>query len=960
MRSVQHAVSRATRAARAQAAVPAVPAPRKPIEISLPEGTWACHHIAGAIAAGNDRLQRALSSSSESPRKSAIVPEDTAVVSSISGARTIARQLLTTDASHVHAIDTEVACHDLSSETPIHHGILYCVSIYCGETKSFTVGESIGSRIWIDLNKPKDEKRAMLSALAPYLESEHVPKVWHNYGYDRHILENYGLRLGGFHADTMHMARLHNPSRKKGYKLDQLAYDFVTYRDGSKPESNNMDFFKRPKIKKDGSESAVKYLPSVDELQTEEREDWINYSTNDAKLTWELFYALNNELRNEEVQACQNLRENGLWRSDTNELRSLWDFYTKCWAPFGNMLTEMEKTGVFVDKQQLSAAEERAKEDKMCEQERFRRWAQQYVDDAGEMNVNSGPQIRQVLFKSKDDEKQVKVANPEYERWLERQNQVQNSDELQHAEEEDGVDVEERHPESALGGLSEDEQPSTSSLSFALSESDASTSDKSNEKRTKRKKSKRAKKEKPPNKWKTITLHGTGAKVEPPSTTATGEAQTSASSLQKLAGKKEGIQDLLQRLRSNEASPESTQELGNELQRCAGTIYAPFEELGKQWKESERDQVLRGLEACEAMHALCDAIAVDHLLSNFIEPLQSDSLRSYCNFFFEDMDEGRQQETREGRVHCTLNINTETGRLSAKRPNLQNQPALAKDRYNIRSAFRAENDRRYVIADYGQLELRLLAHMTNCKSMLDAFQAGGDFHSRTAADMFDHISEAINKEEAILEWEGEGEPTAPIVKDMFADERKKAKVLNFSIAYGKTAFGLANDWNTGKEEAQKTLDKWYNSRPEVRKWQKEQEQLAQRKGYVYTLLGRKRHLPDALKSKDSAKRHALRAAINTPIQGGAADIVSLAMLNVRERLQEMFPEWKVLLQVHDEVILEGPKESAEQVEREVVDCMQHPFKRGRDFEGGPREFENLLNVDLAVDSNIGKNWMECK
>jgi DNA polymerase-1 len=147
------------------------------------------------------------------------------------------------------------------------------------------------------------------------------------------------------------------------------------------------------------------------------------------------------------------------------------------------------------------------------------------------------------------------------------------------------------------------------------------------------------------------------------------------------------------------------------------------------------------------------------------------------------------------RIHCSLNLNTETGRLSSRRPNLQNQPALEKDQYKIRDAFVAEAGNTLIVADYGQLELRLLAHITDCKSMLTAFELGGCFHSRTAVGMYKHVKEAVESGQVLLEWDySKGQPTVPLVKDTFGSERRKAKTLNFSIAYGKTVHGLAQDW----------------------------------------------------------------------------------------------------------------------------------------------------------------------
>lgn len=231
---------------------------------------------------------------------------------------------------------------------------------------------------------------------------------------------------------------------------------------------------------------------------------------------------------------------------------------------------------------------------------------------------------------------------------------------------------------------------------------------------------------------------------------------------------------------------------------------------------------------------------------------------------------------KNSRVHCSLNLNTETGRLSSRRPNLQNQPALEKDQYKIRDAFVAEEGKTFIVADYGQLELRLLAHITNCKSMLDAFEQGGCFHSRTAVGMYPHIKKAVEDGEVMLEWDySKGQPTRPLVKDTYGSERRKAKTLNFSIAYGKTSHGLAADWGISKEEAEALLQAWYADRPEVKEWQDGTIQSAKKNAFVRTLMGRYRFLQDAklptkpeenTKFARAAQSHALRAAINTPIQ----------------------------------------------------------------------------------------------
>jgi len=302
----------------------------------------------------------------------------------------------------------------------------------------------------------------------------------------------------------------------------------------------------------------------------------------------------------------------------------------------------------------------------------------------------------------------------------------------------------------------------------------------------------------------------------------------------------------------------------------------------------------------------------------------------------------------QSRVHCSLNLNTETGRLSSRRPNLQNQPALEKDKYKIRKAFESSPGNNLIVADYGQLELRILASITNCKSMIDAFEAGGDFHSRTAMDMFPYIKEKLDAGECLLEWDySKGEPDKPLLKDMFASERRKAKTLNFSIAYGKTAHGLSKDWGVSIEEAEKMLQAWYAARPEVRDWQEGTKQHAKEFGITRTLMGRYRKLPQSRKLFG----HAQRASINTPIQGGAADIAMMAMnkINDSKKLQRL--GWILLLQIHDEVILEGPEETAEEAFAEVIQCMQEPWVFGL----------KKTAVPLLVDgSYTHKTWYEAK
>ncbi|CAK4855963.1 unnamed protein product [Aphanomyces euteiches] len=346
------------------------------------------------------------------------------------------------------------------------------------------------------------------------------------------------------------------------------------------------------------------------------------------------------------------------------------------------------------------------------------------------------------------------------------------------------------------------------------------------------------------------------------------------------------------------------------------------------------DDPEEGKAACIALKKMYDMNSIDTMLNNFIQPLQ-------------------ELADANGRVHGALNLNTDTGRLSSRKPNLQNQPAMDKDRYKIRDGFTAPPGKLLVVADYSQLELRLLAHVTQCQSMIEAFRAGGDFHSRTAMGMYDYVEKAVREGKVLLEWDSsQGKPPVPLLKDAFAKERKHAKILNFSIAYGKTPFGLAKDFNVSRKEAAATLERWYSDRPEVKRWQDQAIQTARLFGYTRTLMGRYRMLPDATTtsksfSKQKAKSHAERAAINTPIQGAAADVVMRAMLNIHRnaRLREL--GWEMVCQIHDEIILEGPAEHAKEACELTVNLMENPF-------------EAPLSVRLEVDAKVEASWYKAK
>ena len=842
-------------------------------------------------------------------------PADVFVVETPAQAGRVAAMLqhLHSEGGRIFACDTEVAEINVLSESPVGHGRLVCFSIFCGDDAHFGLGTPNGVRqnkLWVDVLDQGNDRAAIMESFRPFFEDAGVMKVWHNYGFDRHILENEGIRIKGFWGDSMHMARLWDSSRQsKGYALSSLTSDpevMGVPRSELRGKTSMKQLFGKPNIKKDGTPGKLVVLPPVEEIQTDPETygKWVDYSAYDAEVTWKLAVELERKLKEMRCHGdgvdpslAATLPTTGHGGSF-----SMWDFYTNYWRPFGELLTDMEQEGVLVDNDHLAAMEEVAKKDQETKENIFREWAAQYVPDAAYMNVGSGAQIRQLLFAGVPNQK----------------------------------------PD--LGDLE-------ATRSFKIPNTTGYVEP--------------GREGKAPLKNRSIELYGVFGKGEPTRFgvdvfTPSGWPAVSTPVLRTLAGKPGAAQGAL-----DAGSPSAEGEevgiddetewdahalgfepdlaedgteglLGNELPITDSSFEEVLREqeaggYGKAYSAFGGGQA--GLSACAAIDALCDMAAIDTLLSNFIVPLQGGEIKG-----------------PKGRVHCSMNINTETGRLSARRPNLQNQPALEKDRYKIRKAFTAVTGKTLIVADYGQLELRLLAHMANCESMLRAFRLGGDFHSRTALGMYDHIQSAVERGDCLLEWDSsDGERTVPLIKDMFASERRKAKVLNFSIAYGKTAHGLAKDWKVGIGEAQETLERWYSDRPEVQTWQAERRAELHETKRVRTLLGRTRHLPNVDSRNSALRYHCERAAINTPIQGGAADIAALAMLELDrcEELREL--GWKLLLQVHDEVILEGPQETVEQGLALVRRCMEFPFAG-----------TNPLKVDLAVDANAATTWYEAK
>lgn len=277
---------------------------------------------------------------------------------------------------------------------------------------------------------------------------------------------------------------------------------------------------------------------------------------------------------------------------------------------------------------------------------------------------------------------------------------------------------------------------------------------------------------------------------------------------------------------------------------------------------------------------------------------------------------------QSGRLHTSFNqAVTATGRLSSTNPNLQNIPIRTERGQEIRKAFIPSQQEGYIVsADYSQIELRLMAHLSQDEGMLQAFAEGRDIHAFTAARIF-HVA----------------------VEEVTAAMRRAAKTANFGILYGVSAFGLAERLHISRSEAKKLIDEYFRQFPAVRAYQEQVIQQARAQGYVETIFGRRRYLPGIDSRNQTVRGHAERNAINTPLQGSAADIIKRAMITIHSWMQQQQLRSKMILQVHDELLFDADADEVDLILEHVPRLMSQAAS---------------LSVPLVVEANKGKNWLE--
>ena len=274
-----------------------------------------------------------------------------------------------------------------------------------------------------------------------------------------------------------------------------------------------------------------------------------------------------------------------------------------------------------------------------------------------------------------------------------------------------------------------------------------------------------------------------------------------------------------------------------------------------------------------------------------------------------------------GKIHTTYNQTvTATGRLSSSNPNLQNLPIRSERGQLIRQAVIPDDGCLFLSADYSQIELRLMAHFSQDPHLVQAFRSGQDIHAATAAKIFNVPIEEVTK-----------------------DQRRQAKTANFGIIYGISAFGLAQQLDCSRSEAKDLIDGYFAAFPGVIDYIERQKELARRQGYAVTLFGRKRYLPDILSHNATVRSFAERNAVNSPIQGTAADIIKMAMVTIHQRLKEEGLKAQMIMQVHDELNFNVPENEVDRVREIVVSEMQNVVH---------------LTVPLIADCGVGENWLQ--
>lgn len=339
--------------------------------------------------------------------------------------------------------------------------------------------------------------------------------------------------------------------------------------------------------------------------------------------------------------------------------------------------------------------------------------------------------------------------------------------------------------------------------------------------------------------------------------------------------------------------------------------YILFEKLGLKAKNNKKNSTsVDILEEIESQHPIISEILkyrkIQKILSSYIEPFYIISKKNndYIKTIFNQ----------------TL---TSTGRLSSSEPNLQNLPVRDEEGKKLRKIFISRfNDGQIISADYNQIELRLMAHFSQDPTLIDAFNRKEDIHAKTASMIFN----------------------IPI-KDVDSNQRRLAKTVNFGIIYGISEYGLSLNLKTSVKQAKNYMTSYFNIFPKIKEYMEKSIEIAKENGYAKTIFGRKRFIPELSSKNIATRKFGERVAINMPLQGTASDIIKLAMINVQNKIDENQLKCKIILQIHDELVIDCPKSEISEVKKILINEMENSVK---------------LSVDLPVEVAIGENLYECK
>lgn len=829
-----------------------------------------------------------------------------------------------------HAWDTEAAnvggIKKDDWNSPVTHGRVLCATCYCGPDADF----GNGPRLLIDNDGPANG--LLQEAFSPYFQDEKFRKVFHNYSFDRHLMERHGIELKGFLADTLHLARLIDTSLASWEGKVQLG------------QANHSQRLQAEIAALRPAASAPSVAPAKRVRAVTlggvhlERKSWsagasmLHTSIADPTSQGSIragaspgvpggyglkaltkFFGLSDttddpfeRLFGSHPTAAEDAHNAAEYFDDwvnyaTKDAKLTYLLYQHCHGelkqrPWCSAVHQRPIHEVLVDKKVISDLQNGRCGYGLNSQyetgQNMWDFYETYLRDFGEAladleKVGIGVDSQVLTRIEADASAAVEKSHRDFAKNL---NEIENL----------GPDGAALVADASLINIQSSQQLQT--LLFGGAGSNTRTGEEIRASRVfsvpKHMKAKAAEKDKKHS--NRFELHGMGLKpgTKRKDVTKKGLPSTSAQVLKEFAGDESA---------------------------SSGQAYKQLIANGASAEDARRiSQSLRQLQAAKKTKAL---------LSGFALPLQ------------------RYAET-SGRIHPQWKFDTATGRLACRKPNLQNLPRAADDPFVLRSAFQAQPGNVMIVADYSQLEMKLLAHISNCRSMIEKFQRGGDYHSEIAAEMFPNIASAVAQKSVVIDAGTSGINTLPTVKEKFAVERNRAKAINFAIVYGQEAKSLAEDLRISEDEAEDLFRAWYAAKPEVKLWKKQTITESSKSHRALSLLGRWRTLPLIEDSNKGVKRRSERAAVNFAVQGSAADVVMAATLRISKskHLEEL--GFKLVLQVHDEFVLEGPEAAVEEASDLLRQFMLEPFKDHQpDF-----EFRAPLTIDLAV----GHSFAEAK